>query len=97
MKHYTFNLQWKQPTSPQPKKALVSESQMKTLLVTFFDVKGLVHFKFFPQGQTVNQTYYVKILKHLLEAVHRKRPELWPSDWILHHNSAPAYKAHSVK
>jgi hypothetical protein len=25
-----------------------------------------------------------------------KKPELWPSDWILHHNSAPAHKALSV-
>jgi len=24
------------------------------------------------------------------EAVLRKRPELWPNDWILHHDNAPA-------
>jgi hypothetical protein len=24
-------------------------------------------------------------------------PELWPSDWILHHTNAPAHKALSVK
>jgi hypothetical protein len=29
--------------------------------------------------------------------VHRKRPELWPSNWILHHDSAPAHKVISVK
>jgi histone-lysine N-methyltransferase SETMAR len=27
----------------------------------------------------------------------RKRPELWPNDWILHHNNAPAHKVLSVK
>jgi transposase len=27
----------------------------------------------------------------------RKRPELWPNDWILHHDNAPAHKALSVK
>jgi hypothetical protein len=26
-----------------------------------------------------------------------KRPELWPKDWILRHDNAPAYKALSVK
>jgi hypothetical protein len=26
-----------------------------------------------------------------------KRPELWSSDWILHHDNAPAHKALSVK
>jgi histone-lysine N-methyltransferase SETMAR len=28
----------------------------------------------------------------------RKRPELWPNDWILHHDNAPAaHKSLSVK
>jgi hypothetical protein len=29
--------------------------------------------------------------------VHRKRPELWLSDWILHYEIAPAHKVLSVK
>jgi len=33
------------------------------------------------------------MLKGLCEAVLRKRPELWPNDWVLHHNNAPAHKA----
>jgi histone-lysine N-methyltransferase SETMAR len=39
----------------------------------------------------------VEILKQLRVAVHRERPELWPNDWILHQDNAPAYKALSVK
>jgi hypothetical protein len=39
----------------------------------------------------------VEILKQLREAVRRKSPELWPNDWILRHNNAPANKALSVK
>jgi histone-lysine N-methyltransferase SETMAR len=39
----------------------------------------------------------MEMLKGLCEAVHSKRPELWPNDWILHYNNAPAYKAFSVK
>jgi transposase len=39
----------------------------------------------------------VEILKQLLEGVCRKRPELWPNDGIIHHDSAPAHKALSVK
>jgi hypothetical protein len=39
----------------------------------------------------------VEILKQLHEAVWRKRPELWPNNWILHHDNAPAHKVLSVK
>jgi hypothetical protein len=70
---------------------------MKSMLVAFFDIKSVVHFEFVPQGQTVNQAYYVEILKWLREGVHRKRPELWPNDWIVRHDIAPAHKALSVK
>jgi len=67
------------------------------MLITFFDIKGIVHFEFIPQDQTLNQAYYVEIMKQSHEAVHRKRPELWPSDWILHHDNAPAHKVFSVE
>jgi hypothetical protein len=38
----------------------------------------------------------MEILKWLHETVRRKRPELWPNDWILHHDNAPAHKVLSV-
>jgi hypothetical protein len=61
------SLKWKQPMSPQSKKARMSKSQMQTMLITFFNIKGTVHFEFIPQDQTVNQAYYVEILKQLCE------------------------------
>jgi len=67
------------------------------MLITFFDIKGIIHFEFIPQGQTFNQAYYVEILKWLHESVHSKRPELWPNGCILHHDTAPAHKALSDK
>jgi len=55
-----------------PRKVPMSKSHMKTTLITFFDIKGIVHFEFIIQGQTVNHAYCVEILKWLREAVHRK-------------------------
>jgi hypothetical protein len=49
---------------------------MKTMLIVFFDAKGIDPFEFITQGQTGKQAYYVGILKLLLEAVCRKSPEL---------------------
>jgi hypothetical protein len=51
----------------------------------------IVHFEFLEQGRTVNQHCYLEILARLREAVRRKRPELWPDTWILHHDNAPAH------
>jgi hypothetical protein len=59
-------------------KVRMSKSQMKKIHITFFDIKGTVHFDFIPQDQTVSHAYYVEILKRLREAVRRKRPGLCP-------------------
>jgi len=58
----------------------MSKLQMKTVLITSFDIKGTVCFEFIPQGQTVNQAYHMEILKPLYDDVLIKRPELWPND-----------------
>jgi hypothetical protein len=64
----------------QVKESLHVKSQMKTMFVNFSDIRGIIHFKFMLQGQTVDQAYYVEILKQLHEAVCRRMPEFWPSD-----------------
>jgi hypothetical protein len=46
----------------------------------------IVYFEFLEQGRTVNQHCYLEILARLHEAVCRRRPELWPDAWILHHD-----------
>jgi len=79
------------------KKARQVKSNLKNLLICFFDIKGLVHFEFVPQGQTVNQLFYLEVFKRLCDAVRRKCPELWRSgEWLLHQDNAPAHTAFSV-
>ena len=86
--------QWKTASSPRPKKFRQSKSRVKTMLLTFFDIRGIVHYEFVPTGQTVNQVYYLEVLERLREKVRLKRPELFANNSrILHHDNAPAHTA----
>ena len=87
------NMQGKTQNSPRPKKARVSWSQLKTMLVCFFDHKRIVHYEFIAQGQTVNQQCYLEVLTRLRESVWRKRHGFWSYKWIIHHDIAPAHDA----
>jgi len=46
--------EWHTSASPHPKKARMSKSKMKSMLICFFDSQGIVHTEFVPEGQTVN-------------------------------------------
>jgi hypothetical protein len=61
------------------KRSRMLKSEVKTMLINFFVTKRFVQFKFIPRGQTVNQAYYVEILKQLHEAVRRKRLNFCPN------------------
>ena len=49
----------------------------------FFDARGIVHHKFVPQGQTVNQEVYISVLRRMGEALGRRHPDLWASGWTV--------------
>jgi hypothetical protein len=37
-----------------------------------FSASGNIHFKFVPKGNTVNQTFYMEVLKRLIDVVKHK-------------------------
>ncbi|UYV80685.1 K02A2.6-like [Cordylochernes scorpioides] len=89
--------QWIERGEPKPKKARFTKSKVKTLLVTFFYINGLVHHEFIPFGRTIIQEVYLGIMRRLREAVRLKRPERWQNnDWILHVDNARPHTAHVV-
>ena len=91
-------MQWKTAGSPRPKKACMSKSKIKVVLIAFFDQKGMVHHEFVPEGETVNQHFYQQVLICLDNRVRRSRRELWSDkSWLLHHDDAPAHKAIRVR
>jgi len=90
--------QWVGQRSPRLKKAGMSQSNMKVMLVVFFDWHGVIQYKFVPRGQTVNKEFYVAVLKRLRKAVRRKRPQLWTNQsWALYHDNALAHSSFLVR
>ena len=56
--------EWHTKSSPRPKKARMSRSRVKTVIVSF-DSRGIVHKEFVPSGQTVNHAFYKDVLERL--------------------------------
>ena len=68
------SLEWKSALLPRPKTARVLfKSKTKVMLIAFFDVHGIVHVEFLPQGQTINQHVYKNILRSLMRSVKEKK------------------------
>jgi len=63
--------------SPRPKKARMSHSKIKAMLVVFFDWKCIVRRESVPRGQMVNKQLYQEVLARLRDVVRRTIPELW--------------------
>ena len=56
---------WHTKESPLPIKAGKRKSKSKSMLITFFDIWGIVHKEFESQGQKVKQTDYRQVLEKL--------------------------------
>jgi hypothetical protein len=52
--------------NPQAKEATDVKVQDQKNVDLLFDIMGIIHFEFVPKGATVNQTFYVEVLKSLL-------------------------------
>jgi hypothetical protein len=74
-----------------------NRKRKKKMLISLLDIKVMVQFYFIPQGQTVNQAYYMEILKRLHEVVSGKRSERRSNNWIFHHENTLVHKALFVK
>ena len=73
-------------------RAWYVQSQVKTMLTLFTNYKGTVHHEYAPIRQTITKEYYIGMLCHLKDALHRKKPRFqtlarWKSG-KLHHDNA---------
>ncbi|XP_071453429.1 protein GVQW3-like [Hetaerina americana] len=84
--------EWHTPSSPRQKKARMSKSQIKAMLIVFFDKRGVVHCEFVPERQTLNAAFYVQVLDRLRKRVACVRPAI-KDIWRLHHDNVPSHTA----
>lgn len=86
--------EWKHPDEPNPKKTRREKSKIKSMLICFYDSKGIVLKEFVPVGQTVNAVFYVGVLKRLVSRIRRVRPEYREEgSWRLLHDNAPSHRS----
>jgi len=84
------------PAAERARRA--ASARVKTKLICFFDVRGVVHSEFVPPGQTVDQAFYLDVLARLCDGLRLNRPDSWQSgNWVLHHDNAAAYAALSAR
>ena len=60
----------------------------------FFDSTVMIYMQWVPTGQTVNNEYYVEILREFRKRFRRKRPALFKSgQWYFHQDNAPVHNS----
>ena len=60
----------------------------------FFDSSGMIYMHLVPTGQTVNNEYYVEVLRESRKSFRRKTPALLKSDqWHFHQDNAPVHNS----
>lgn len=88
--------QWKTVSSRRPKKSRQVRSHVKTTLICFFNIKGVVYHEFVPQCPKVNQHYYLEVLKRLHEAVRKNDPRCGNQEIGFITTTTPLCTQHSV-
>ena len=64
-------------TRAKTEKTAQIVSNVKILLIVFFDCNGVVHHEFLPQGPMFNKEYYLGIMRRLRETIRQEYKELW--------------------
>ena len=80
------------------KKFIFKSQKVKTMIVCFYDSKGIIHHEFVPDGQTVTGSFYLSVLERLWKRIRRVRPRYSaPGSWFLLHDNAPVHRAVAVQ
>ena len=63
-------------------------------MIPFFDSTGMIYMHRVPTGLTVNEEYYVEVLREFRKRFRRKRPALFKSgQWHFNQDNTPVYNS----
>ena len=88
--------QWVALGEQRPQKARQLRFTGKVMVVVFFDAEGVLYHRYLGVGETITADLYTDILKSLVDAVRRKRPDLRNQGWMLLHDNARPHTAKVV-
>ncbi len=83
--------EWLTPKAPRPVKCVRERAVGKVMLVTFFDVSGMIHYEFF--HRTITGELFVQVLQRLRESVLHRRGLQFLKDCSLHMDNASPHTA----
>ncbi|GFT42354.1 histone-lysine N-methyltransferase SETMAR [Trichonephila clavipes] len=78
--------EWKQPSSPSPKKAKTVKSAGKVITIIFFNYEEIEYQNAVEPSTTVNDSYYTNVLPTIVQQVKRKRP-FFRNGFLLRHDN----------
>ncbi|GFV18271.1 mariner Mos1 transposase [Trichonephila clavipes] len=85
-------------TLPKKTKIRLKKSLIKTMFITSFDSKGLIHKEFLPENTTLNSGACVEVLKRLLQRILSVRPVYAKQgSWTLIHYIVRPYEVLVVR
>ena len=74
-----------------------SRSVGKRMMVAFFGKRGIINMVMLEHQKTVAAKWYTETcLPQLMETLSNLRPKLRMYSWFLHHDNAPAHRAHAT-
>jgi len=82
--------QWKTANSPRSKKFRQSKSRAKTMLPTFFYIRGIVHYELYQADKQSTKFTIWKYWKGCMKKLDGNDPNFSPTT---HHDNAPAHTA----
>ncbi len=83
--------EWLSPSDPRPVKCIRERTVGKVLLITFFDMAGMIHYEFF--HRTVNAELFVLVLQNLRESILHRRGMQYLKVCSLHMDNASPHTA----